>query len=133
MTAQSLTPAASGRSNHINGKFLAMLPLIREQARVAFRNFRSELREELTQEVVANTYVAYTRLADRGKLDAAFATPLAEYAIRQVRTGRQVGTPMNRADVTSAYARTAHGIVIERLDRRDNEDAEQWKEATEVD
>jgi hypothetical protein len=50
-------------------KFLAMLPLIRQEARVAFCGVRPDLREELTAEVVANSYCAYSRLADRGKRD----------------------------------------------------------------
>jgi hypothetical protein len=110
-------------------KFLAMLPLIRQEARVAFCGVRPDLREELTAEVVANSYCAYSRLANRGKLDAAYATPLAQYAIRQVRMGRQVGTTMNLWDITSPYARLANDIIVERLDQRDDEDHGQWKEA----
>jgi hypothetical protein len=37
-------------------RFLSMLPQIRRQAVVAFRNQRAELRAELTQEVIALAY-----------------------------------------------------------------------------
>lgn len=115
-------------SSQFQNKFLNMLPLIRREARAAFRGVRSDLREELTQEVVASSYVAYSRLADRGKLNVAYATPLAQFAIRQVRSGRSVGTPLNAMDITSSYARLANSIIVERLDQRDEHEGH-WKEA----
>ncbi len=36
--------------------FLAMVPRIRRQARISFRNARPELREELIHEVVTNCF-----------------------------------------------------------------------------
>ena len=48
-------------------RFLAMLPQIRRQAFVAFRKQRPEAREELIQEVVANSYCAWVLLVRRAK------------------------------------------------------------------
>ena len=81
-----------------------MLPLIRSQARLAFRRLRPELKDELVQEAVANAYCRFSRLVRAGKADLAYATPLANYAIRQVIAGRRVGTKVNRRDVSSVVA-----------------------------
>ena len=76
-------------------RFLAMLPQIRRQALIAFRKFSSEAREELIQEVIANSYRTFVLLVRRGKESVAYATPLAQYAIRQVNDGRRVGSHQN--------------------------------------
>lgn len=100
-------------------KFLSMLPMIRRQARLAFRRLRPEQREELIEEVCANSFVAYARLVARGKVDAAFATPLATFAIRQVRAGRRVGTKLNVRDISSLYCQRSKGTRMDRLDKFD--------------
>jgi hypothetical protein len=119
--------SSSATGNLPASMFLTLLPLIRREARLAFRLVRPDLREELMAEVVANSYCAYIRLADRGKLDAAYATPLAQFAIRQVRSGRRVGTRLNANDITSRYARLTNDFIVERLDQHDDEG--HWKEA----
>ena len=48
-----------------HNRFLAVLPQIRRQALMAFRKFSSEAREELVQEVVANSFRAWVLLAPR--------------------------------------------------------------------
>jgi len=111
-----------------NDKFLMMLPSIREQARLAFRAAQPELKEELIAEVAANAFVAFSRLVQLGKEDVAYATPLAQYAIKQVRCGRRVGSKLNIRDVSSRHAQFAKGIVMERLDNFDPE-AGEWREA----
>ena len=108
-------------------RFLAMLPQIRRQASIAFRNQRFEVREELMQEVVANSYRAWVLLVRRGKESVVYPTPLAQYAIRQVRGGRRVGGRLNLQDILSPQARRHHGIKIERIDRRDPQDGV-WNE-----
>jgi hypothetical protein len=69
-------------------RFLEMLPLIRRQARLAFRRLKSELKEELVQEAIGNAFCRYSRLVRRGKEGLAFATPLADFAIRQTLAGK---------------------------------------------
>ena len=44
--------------------FLAMLPKIRQQASLAFRDLPKVTREDLIEEVVVNALVAYKRLYD---------------------------------------------------------------------
>jgi DNA-binding CsgD family transcriptional regulator len=117
--------ADTQKSQHV--RFLAMLPQIRRQALAAFRNQRFEVREELIQEVIANCYRAWVLLVRRGKESVIYPTPLAQYAIRQVRGGRRVGGRLNLHDILSPQARRHYGITIERIDRRDLQDGV-WNE-----
>ena len=64
------------RQELVHERFLAMLPRIRRQALVAFRDRGAEARQELAAEVVANAFCAYIRLVRRGKHDLAYPTPL---------------------------------------------------------
>jgi len=71
--------------------FLAMLPTIVTHARLAFRHLRPEAREDAIAECVANALVAFARLVQLGKVDLAYPTVLARYAVAQVNDGRKVG------------------------------------------
>jgi hypothetical protein len=107
--------------------FSAMLHPIRRQASIAFRRYRSEAREELIQEVIANSYRAWVRLIKRGRADVALPTPLAQFAIRQVRAGRKVGSRQSRLDLLSPSARRIHGFTIGQLDHRDDH-SDTWQQ-----
>ena len=104
-----------------------MLPVIVMHARFVFQHRDPEAREEAVAEVVANACQAYARLAERGCTGVARPFVLAWYAIRQLREGRRVGTPLNVKDVSSCYAQQRKGITVERLDRYDREDG-CWQE-----
>jgi hypothetical protein len=107
--------------------FLQLLPGIRKCARHAFRHLHGDARDEAIAETTANALVAYARLAEKGKADIAYATPLAMFAIKQFHCGRRVGTKLNVKDVSSAYCRAMKGVVVERLDRFDEQE-KIWKE-----
>ena len=107
--------------------FLEMLPRIRSRAGQAFGWLGSEMKDELIQEVIANAFCAFAGLVRRGKSEIAYATPLTNYAIRQVLGGRQVGAKLNVNDVTSPYAQAACRFVMARLDRFDT-DKGHWRE-----
>src|SRR5210317_1786561 len=109
------------RAQTLQDRFLELLPQIQTQASLAYRHETPERREELIAEVVANAFVAFARLVERGLIDVAYATPLAQYAIRQIRDGRRVGSKLNVLDVSSQYAQRAKGFTVERLDRRDEQ------------
>ncbi len=112
-SAKPLRQDASARPNE---QFLEMLPKIRRRAGRAFRRARPERRAELIQEVIANAYCAFAALVRDGKTDAAYATPLANFAIRQVISGRQVGNKRRLRDVLSIRLFQPLGISVERLD-----------------
>jgi DNA-directed RNA polymerase specialized sigma24 family protein len=111
----------------LHDRFLAMLPQIRRQAFAAFQSQRSESREELIQEVVVNCYRAWVLLVRRGKESVAYPTPLAQFAIRQVREGRRVGGRQCTQDILSPSARRLHGFTVERFDQKDWQTGV-WKE-----
>jgi len=115
------------RAQTLQEKFLDMLPSIRQQARFAFRAETPERRDDLVTEVIANCFVAFVRLMDRGKAGKVYPTPLVQYAIKQVRDGRHVGTSLNVNDVSSEHAQRSKGIVVESLDRYDQRKQE-WRE-----
>jgi hypothetical protein len=106
--------------------FLAMLPAIRSQLKVAFRNLDPEARAEAVQEGVCNAMVAYVRLHERGETKKAYPTPLAQYAARQIRDGRKVGGKLNVKDVSSGYCQRLKHVVLERLDKWDKDEG--WME-----
>jgi hypothetical protein len=96
-------------------RFLVLLPLIRRIARYAFRRLPREERDDAVQEVIANSYVAFTRLVRRGKEDVAYATPLALYAVAQYRSGRRVGSRLDIHDVMSPYCQQQKNVFLESL------------------
>ena len=71
--------------------------------------------------------IAYVRLYERGKVDQAYPSPLATYAVRQVREGRKVGGRLNVKDVSSPYCRRLKHVILERLDKWDREEGA-WME-----
>ena len=108
--------------------FLRMMPAIALHARVCFRRLDPEARAEAIQNSVANAMLAYVRLFELGKVELAYAAPLARYAVSQTREGRIVGNRMNARDVSSSYAQAKKGIVVERLDHFDVQE-NAWQEA----
>jgi hypothetical protein len=120
MIAPLKSELCASRIEPFHQQFLTMLPMIRRQAYIAFRGQRPEAQEEFVAEVIANAYCAYMRLVCRNKQTVAFPTPLAQFAIRQVRAGRRVGCSLNSNDLLSSWARKRHGLTIEQLDQSDN-------------
>ena len=98
-----------------NEKFLTLLPLIERYARTALRQLRSEEREEAICEVLATAFCAHRRLAELGKLDLAYATPLARYGVARFWAGRRVGGKAGTGDVFSRVAQRRHGFQLEPL------------------
>jgi hypothetical protein len=94
--------------------------------RYAFRGLRPEARQEAIQESLASAAVAYARLHEQGRADIAYATPMANFAVRQYLAGRRIGGQFSCHDVLSRHAQRHHNLVVERLDRRDY--GGEWKE-----
>jgi hypothetical protein len=119
-------PAASLDPDR-DAQFLAMLPRIRRQAGYYLRHLSTEERAEGIQEVVANAFVSWVRLTERGKSGRAYAGPLARYGAYQYLSGRRVGSRMNVGDIASNYCQRSKGIFVGQLDCYD-EPAGQWQE-----
>jgi hypothetical protein len=127
MIAVCEPPSANCSKADLHAAFLKMLPGIRGAAQIAFRKAGPELREDLISETIARAYVDFTRLVERGELDLAMPTPLARYAIAQIRTGRRVGSRLRIRDAMSGYAQFQKNFVVERIDYFDVED-DSWKQ-----
>jgi hypothetical protein len=116
------TPAPTKTAPEWHARFFEMLPAIRRQAHMSFHDLQPHTRREAVDEVVALVVVAVARLAELGKLDLAYPTPLAQFAIKQVRDGRQVGCRHTVRDVMSRYAQQQRSFRVGRLDHFDAED-----------
>jgi hypothetical protein len=130
MIAFAQTPRHNSAANSNSAwhpGFMALLPDIRRHVRFAFRRLQADRREEAIQEALANALVAYIRLYELGKAAVAYASPLADYAVRQVCSGRQVACPLNSYEILSPYAQRKHGFTVNRLQRPDETEGT-WKE-----
>jgi DNA-binding NarL/FixJ family response regulator len=110
---------AAPASRRWHAVFLKFLPTIERYAQQAFVGLTAEQREEAIQEVLANACVACFRLAQRERLELAYPTVLARFAIAQFWSGRQVGNHLNGQDALSSHAQRKHGFRVERLQQRD--------------
>ncbi len=108
--------------------FLVLLPAIERHARVAFRHLTGEAKQDAMAEVVANAAVAFARLVELGKIDLAYASVLARFAVRQFHDGRRVGSRLRINDVLSPYAQRRKRFCVERLDHYDENEG-RWQEA----
>ena len=108
-------------------QFLQMLPTIRSVAHYAFRRWRSDQRQELIAEVLASSFVAFVRLVERDKAELAYPTVLATYGVKQLHTGRQVGSRLNVKDASSPYCQQRKGVRMRPLTRFDTVQGK-WRE-----
>jgi DNA-directed RNA polymerase specialized sigma24 family protein len=102
-------------------RFLELLPSIQRHAKIRFRNLTPELRDELVQETIARALLDFVRLVERNKEHVACAGPLARFAVAQVQQGRRVGGRRNVRDVTSEYCRNRKAVMLESLNRYDED------------
>jgi hypothetical protein len=107
--------------------FLAMLPIIKTHANIAFRYLDPDAREEAVQEVICNACCAYARLVELNKTDLAYPSALARFGVAQTREGRRVGGKLNNRDVSSDYCQRQKDLIVERLDKFDKEE-DAWQE-----
>ena len=105
-----------------------MLPTICQHARIAFRYYNPDAREEAVQTVVCDACVALARLAELDKLDLAYATVLARYGVARFKHGRVTGGHLNCKDAMSPYCQRLKHITVERLDQYSEED-QSWSQA----
>lgn len=76
--------------------------------------------------MIANCFVAYAALVERGCEERAFASTLVRYALAQHRAGRRVGCRANRHDVTSLTCQRQQGWIVQSIYHRPTEDP--WNE-----
>jgi len=104
--------------------FVAMLPAIERHARFAFRTLHGDERAEAVQAAITNAWLAFVRLAQRDRLEQAFPTSLARYAVAHVRMERTLGCAGNSNEVLSPRAHRKNGFSVEYLN-----DEGSWQDA----
>jgi len=97
-----------------------MLPAICQQAEHYFRDLDPEAKEEAVSEVAASAMIAYRRLFELGKIELAYAAPLANFGCRQYCEGRRVAVRQNSQDVSSTCCQRRHHFTLV--------SAEEWRE-----
>lgn len=104
--------------------FLAILPAVWTHARIQFRRLPAEKKEEAIQETLAAACTYFQLAAARGRLHSVRPRPLADFAVRHVRTGRHVGAHQDAArDIHSPVCQRRHGIRL-----RSYSDSEDWRQ-----
>jgi len=123
-----LQPLKKSNDAHLqNEKFLNWLPLMREQARFAFRNYGRQEKADAIEEVLALAFSMFVGLLRNGREHLAYPTPLVQYAIRQYRIGRRLGVTVSVNDVTSPVCRYERGVQVKSLDKF-NAATDAWRE-----
>ena len=117
MMACACTRSSDREAGPAEVEFESILPGIQRCATNAFRRIRPSLREDLIAEAIANAYVAFARLVERGLTRLIYPTALAKFAVRQVRDGRRIGCRRSARDVMSEYAQARRTFVVEPLEQ----------------
>ena len=108
--------------------FMSILPTVQTHAKIRFQKLPAEQREEAIQETIAAACVQFQVAAIQGKLSAVRPGPLADFAVRHVRTGRHVGGKQNAAkDAMSPAAQARHRFTTSSIDLYEN-DAGEWRQ-----
>ena len=109
-----LAPASSFHALHT--RFLSILPRIETHAKIYFRHVACrEKRADFVAETVALAWRWFQRLAERGKDATKFASTLASYAARAVKSGRRVCGQLSPKDVLSERAQQERGFAVGKL------------------
>jgi hypothetical protein len=100
----------------LHSRFLAIVPRIEQHGQVSFRHLRGpDLREDAVCEMVALCGQWFARLAERGKDATEFASALATFAARAVKSGRRLHGMGPIQDVLSPRAQQRRGFVVASL------------------
>jgi len=109
--------------------FLAVLPAVETHARIRFRRLTADRREEAIQETIAAACVNFQIAAAQGKLNVVRTGPLADFAIKHVRSGRHVGSSQDSArDPMSVTCQRRHGVRVNSyFEHRSTRSTDGWR------
>jgi hypothetical protein len=104
------------RIREIQAEFTLALPRIERHAAFAFRHLACvHARQECIAEVSALAWSWWLRLRRRGRNPNAFASTIATFAARAVRSGRRLCGQERARDAHSPQAQRRHDFRLERL------------------
>ena len=89
----------------VNEKFLELMPTITKKANIAFMTLDPDRKDDAVQSVLVSAFLNLKQLAAKGRLDDAYATPIARFAIMFYRSGHVAGVPDNSKDVLNDRCR----------------------------
>jgi hypothetical protein len=115
--------------NQWHAGFLKLLPTIERFAHMHCRHLKGDARDEAVQDIIAHAACGYRSLADRGREDCAFASPLAGFGAALHRAGRRVGTSDNVRDVSSTRCQQRNDFRIERFSHSESK-CDDWRDIT---
>src|SRR5262245_34641006 len=111
-----LTSSTPVRAAEVQQRFLAVLPRVERHARVRFRGVRCpQSRADAVAETLALAWAWFVTLVRRGQDPARFASVLATYAVRHVRSHRRLCGQEPGRDVLSTRAQARHGFLVASL------------------
>jgi hypothetical protein len=119
--------ASPSLSEENRRQFTQMLPAIRRQIAIQSRLVPRSQREEFQANALGLACEMFLRLIQRDRAELAYPMPLATYACRQTREGRQCGTSLNVRDLTSRHCQHQTGVRGHSLQQRDPETGD-WQE-----
>ena len=97
-------------------RFLEICERIETHARIYFRNVKCWVQKsDFVAETIALAWKWFRRLAQQGKDAREFASILASYAARAVRSGRRITQQVKAKDILSEVAQQRHGFSISKL------------------
>ena len=118
MHSPTQSPSHTLTTRTLQARFLLLLPRIERHGRICFRDVRCPHRkEEALQEMRALSWRWFVRLVNKGKDPANFASALASFAARRVRSGRLLCHHERPRDALSPRAQRVHGFTVHGLHR----------------
>jgi hypothetical protein len=105
-------------ADHLEARFLAVLPRIRTHAKIAFRHVRCpDARDDKVAETVAMAWMWFARLDARGKDPGRFPMAIARFAVQAVNCGRRLCGQERTGDVLSALSPQRYGFAVESMEQ----------------
>lgn len=100
----------------LHRRFLSILPRIRLHAKVYFRHVKCwHTKEDRIAETIDLAWKWFISLAKRGKDARYFASVLASYAAKAVKSGRRLCGQLKSKDVLSELAQQRHNFYVGKL------------------
>ena len=123
-------PAVAWSLAELHARFLAIRDRVELPARIYFRHIRCWFKkDDLIAETVALAWKWFRRLAAKGKDAREFASVLASFAARAVKSGRRVAGQLRIKDVMSELCQQRHGFYVGKIPDFSTLDANPLSEA----
>jgi hypothetical protein len=110
------TPFTAAVLAHLQARYLALVPRLRQHGKVYFRHVKSpEKKQDLLAEMVALGWRWFLRLAEQGRRAEDFPSAFATLLARAVNSGRKLAGMDRAKDVLSPRAQRTKGFAVGKL------------------